>query len=516
MMTRAPRLLAATAAAVLVGCVRTAPPSVTPAPVVAPVPAPTASPVMAPPTPLLTRPTAGALQLFVDSLVALPQFASAHWGILVVAPERRDTLADVQADRLVMPASNQKLVTASVALAQLGADYRWRTTFIRTGPIRRGVLRGDIVVSGTGDPSVSSAMRRNDPLSAFDPLVSALRDAGVTRIDGRVRAADSSAFPGSGLGFGWDWDDLDTDYGAGITDLMFNEAFTDVTVRGCGSVGSRACVTTAPLPSSPAVHARVRVRGAGTGAPVIRWWRDSATVPGITIEGSIALGDRYEFSASQPDGRGTYVAAVTEALRRAGIQVSGAASRAIGGDTLLVMRSPPLRDILPVMQKPSQNQVAEVLFRTIAREATGIGTPDSARAVIERQLDAWGVRADARAVRDGSGLSRHDYIAPRALVQVLDTMRRRSDFGVFHEALPMPGDEGTLRNRMTALPAGRVRAKTGTIDKARALSGYVTTADGERLIFSIIANNYTVPTREVDRIAELIVARLVDMRRTSP
>jgi serine-type D-Ala-D-Ala carboxypeptidase/endopeptidase (penicillin-binding protein 4) len=129
--------------------------------------------------------------------------------------------------------------------------------------------------------------------------------------------------------------------------------------------------------------------------------------------------------------------------------------------------------------------------------------------VLERQLAAWGVRADAHAIRDGSGLSRHDYLTPRAIVLVLDTMRQRPTFAVFRDALPTPGTDGTLKNRMRLLPPGRVFAKTGTIDKARALSGYAVTADGQTLLFSIIANNYTVPTREVDRIAELIVERLV-------
>lgn len=459
------------------------------------------------------------LQQFVDSLVALPQFSNMQWGILLVAPERRDTLASVNADRLFMPASNMKLVTAAVALARLGPDFRWTTTVTRTGPINRGVLRGDIVVTGTGDPSISSALRR-DPLDAFAPLVAALKAAGVTQVIGRVRASDTPAFPGSPLGFGWDWDDLHEAYGAGITELMWNEAFTNVQVRGCGRGGRRACVTTTPLRTSPVVHADVRVRAAGSGASEIIWWRDSAETPGITVRGSIAAGDSISFSAAQPDGRATYLAAVTEALTRARIVLrpnGRAATRPVRhgmlADTIVVLQSLPLRDVLVAMQKPSQNQIAESLFRTLALQGTGVGTPDSARAVVERQLLTWGVRADAYAIRDGSGLSRHDYLSPRLLVQVLDTMRRRGDFSVYHDALPVAGVDGTLRTRMPQFAEGRVHAKTGTIDKSRALSGYVTTADGELLLFSLIANNQTVPNREVDRVQDLIIERLVNMRR---
>lgn len=461
------------------------------------------------------------LQRFVDSLVAQPQFSSAHWGILVVAPERREPLASVNADMLVMPASNMKLVTAAVALAQLGADFRWRTTFVRTGPIVRGVLHGDIVVHGTGDPSISVAMR-GDPVTAFAPLVDSLKAAGVRRVVGRVRSADSVAFPGSPLGFGWDWDDLNEAYGAGVSELLFNEAFTDVIVTGCRRVGAKACVSSLPLRTSPIVHSEVVTRAAGSGPPQLQWWRDSSAVPRIAIRGSIAAGDSARFSAAQPDTRGTYIAAVMEALNRGGITVA-AGTRARRGhavttvsDTLCTLQSAELRDVLKAMQKPSQNQIAEALFRTIGLQATGVGTPDSARVVVERQLAAWAVRSDAYAIRDGSGLSRHDYLTPSALVRVLSEVRTYQFFPAYVDALPIAGIDGTLRNRMKAVAPGRVRAKTGTIDKARALSGYVTTADGQLLIFSIIANNFTVPNREVDRTAEAIVERLVNMRQTTP
>ena len=501
------RLLLSTLGLFAIACSRPSPPVTGAVPMPLP---PVDRPALTPATP--TPPT---LQQFVDSLVALPQFASAHWGILIVAPERRDTLATVNADKLAMPASNQKLVTGAVALARLGPDYQWRTTFTRTGPVTNGTLHGDLVVSGTGDPSVSVAMR-GEPLRAFAPLIDALRSSGVTRIDGRIRTSDTPAFPGSPLGFGWDWDDLDTDYGAGVTELMFNDAFTEVVVTGCRAAGKAACVTTKPLTAFPVIRSSVTTRAAGSGPRMLEWWRDSATVPGIAVRGSIAAGDSDSFTVSQPDGRAMYVAAVTQALTQAGIRVRGRALRGTGEDTVAVLLSAPLRQVLAAMQKTSQNQIAEVLFRTLALTATGVGTPDSARAVVERQLSDWGVRTDARAVRDGSGLSRHDYITPRALVQILDAMRRSPGFSVFHDALPVAGADGTLSNRMRSFAQGRVHAKTGTIDKARSLSGYVITADGEMLIFSILANNFTASNREVDRTADGIVERLVNMRRAAP
>jgi serine-type D-Ala-D-Ala carboxypeptidase/endopeptidase (penicillin-binding protein 4) len=455
------------------------------------------------------------VQRVVDSLLALPQFSNMQWGVLAVGADKRDTLLNVQADRLFMPASNQKIVTGAVALMRLGPEFQWTTAVTRTGRIVRGELRGNLVVTGTGDPSVSSAMR-GDPTMAFTPVIDALRAARITRIRGRVLAG-TPTFPGSPLGFGWDWDDLDAPYGAGVSELLFNEGFADVIVRGCARAGQKVCVTTAPSTATPVIHNQAVIRRAGTVGPTLTWWRDSAATPGIAIQGSIAEGDSLRFSVAQPNPREAYLAALTATLRREGIRVDGDELSSNGvAEPLVVLRSFPLRSVLPVLEKPSQNQLAELFYRTLGATGTGVGTPDSARAVVERQLSAWGIRSDAHAIRDGSGLSRHNYISPRALVQILDTVRRSPHFSVFHDALAVAGVDGTLRTRGMGLPAGRVHAKTGTVDKVRALSGYMTTNDGEMLIFSIIANNHTVSNREIDRIQDLIVQQLAALKRPAP
>ena len=142
--------------------------------------------------------------------------------------------------------------------------------------------------------------------------------------------------------------------------------------------------------------------------------------------------------------------------------------------------------------KPSQNQIAEMLFRTVALEATGVGHSDSARTVVQRQLAVWHVPPDEAVIRDGSGLSRYDYVSPRALVRILDAMRASPSFADYYDALPIAGVDGTIRGRMKGTPAeNNVHAKTGSVALARSLSGYVTTADHHMLIFSILANNWT-------------------------
>jgi D-alanyl-D-alanine carboxypeptidase/D-alanyl-D-alanine-endopeptidase (penicillin-binding protein 4) len=234
----------------------------------------------------------------------------------------------------------------------------------------------------------------------------------------------------------------------------------------------------------------------------------------VVVTGGVAAGDSVTLEITHHDPDLAYVAALTEALRDRGIQVDSAPAvsadtLSVSGDTLVTFVSKPLRDILPALLKPSQNQIAEMLLRTIGLERGGSGTADSGRKVVERQLAAWGVPPSTYVIRDGSGLSRYDYLAPEALVHVLDVMRRSPNFQLFYDALPIAGVDGTIKTRMRGTAAeNNVHAKTGSVANARSLSGYVRTAGGRTLIFSMLANNWTVPAGDVTRMQDSIAARL--------
>jgi D-alanyl-D-alanine carboxypeptidase/D-alanyl-D-alanine-endopeptidase (penicillin-binding protein 4) len=232
----------------------------------------------------------------------------------------------------------------------------------------------------------------------------------------------------------------------------------------------------------------------------------------------VVAGDSVTLEVTHRDPDLAYLAALTEALRDRGIVVDSAAAAsadtsAVAGDTILTIASKPLRDILPALLKPSQNQIAEVLLRTIGLERGGAGTADSGRKVVERQLATWGVPPSTYVIRDGSGLSRYDYLAPEALVHILDAMRRSPNFPLFYDALPIAGVDGTIRTRMRGTPAeNNVHAKTGSVANARALSGYVKTANGRTLIFSLLANNWTVPANDVTHVQDVIAARIAALQ----
>jgi D-alanyl-D-alanine carboxypeptidase/D-alanyl-D-alanine-endopeptidase (penicillin-binding protein 4) len=460
------------------------------------------------------------LRSSIDSAVNAAKFDNAFWGILIVDPASGDTLYSRNAGKLFMPASNMKIITGSAALARLGADYRYRTAFVARGTVRDSTLRGDLLVFGRGDPTVSDHMRK-DAMAPLHEIADSLRAHGIARVTGRIVPA-GDAFPGPTLGYGWDWDDLDYAYGAGVDELMFNEGFATIIARGGRRPGAPVTVETRPARRSPKVRVTATtVAPSAPGAPkatapVFRW---DSIGGGALVEGAIAVGDSTSDDVAFRVPNAAYADALGEALRDRGVRVDGRVYRdtTSTGDTLFVTLSPPLREILPALEKPSQNQIAEVLFKTLALEATGVGSADSARRVIERQLAAWGAKEGGYAIRDGSGLSRHDYVSPETLVRVLATIRGDTAFQAFYDALPIAGVDGTISNRMKGTPAeGNVHAKTGYVDKARSLSGYATTVDGRMVIFSALCNNWTVPTSEVEAVQNMIAARLAGMRLSPP
>ncbi|HKR09210.1 MAG TPA: D-alanyl-D-alanine carboxypeptidase/D-alanyl-D-alanine-endopeptidase [Gemmatimonadaceae bacterium] len=411
------------------------------------------------------RPTSprDELRTLIDSLTNQPEFRGGFWGVLVVNPRTGDTIYSKNAGRLFMPASNMKIVTSSAALTLLGPDYTYKTTFLVDAPVQDSLLDGDLIVIGRGDPTISDNMR-GVATTVMDALADSIRAHGIRQITGRLVRV-GNAFPDSTRGYGWEWDDLGEYYAAGIDELIFNEGMGPTTPR--------------PPPDTV---------------------RDTA------------------YSGPAKDPATAYLNALNDALIRKGITLDAGVLDSIlptpiRMDTLFTFTSLPMRNIIPALMKPSQNQIAEILLKTIGLERGGMGTADSARKIVGQLLLSWGVQQDGFVIRDGSGLSRHDMLTPETIVRVLDRMQQDTAFAVFYNALPIAGIDGTLEDRMKGTPAeGNVRAKTGSISYARSLSGYVTTADGERLIFSMLANNWVTPSSVVTGIMDRIAVALALFR----
>ncbi len=467
----------------------------------------------------------------IDSMIGARDFRSANWGILIVDPQAGDTLYSHNAAKLFIPASNQKLVTSSVLLERVGPDYRYKTYVVAQGRLTDGTLDGNLAVIGRGDPTTSNHMK-GDAMLPLRAMADSLWQRGVRQITGEV-VASGDALPGPVAGTGWPWDGLDGNSYAGVDELLFNEGLTTIRVRSGPAIGSPAIVETGPAKTFPLVHVAAMTVAADTSQPAGRSGRGggrggrrgaatrlaihndtgSAT---LTLRGQIALGDSATLTIAQHDPDAAYIAAFMEALRDRGIVVEHAKPEVYVArtDTLFAVQSVPLREILPAIMKPSQNQIAEIFLRTIGLEGTGIGTADSGRRVVERQFAEWNIAPDGFVVRDGSGLSRSDLISPETIIRILDHMRRSPNFQLFYDALPVAGVDGTIGTRMRNTPAqANLHAKTGTLQMVRSLSGYVTTADKRLLEFSILCNNWTTPQADVDRVADTIGAMLAGLRR---
>jgi D-alanyl-D-alanine carboxypeptidase/D-alanyl-D-alanine-endopeptidase (penicillin-binding protein 4) len=461
---------------------------------------------------------AAALATEFDALLDAPALDRSTWGVVVQSLDNGQILYRRNATKLLMPASNMKIVTLAAAAERLGWDYRFETRLVTTGAIDNGVLHGDLVILGGGDPTFNR--RHEDPVVTFGQWATALRAAGIDAIDGRI-VGDDRLFAPEALGSGWAWDYLAYGYAAPVGALQSNEDTVDVVIRPGAAEGEPASVAIRQPDSGMTVGNRVTTGAAGTAASI-----DLSRLPGtriVHVSGHVPAGAAESTRAVAVDDPAEYFArTVRAALEAAGIRAGEAVSVRTLADppdtarasVLLTHRSVPLSEIARVLMKASQNLYAETLLRTLGA-ATPPATVEAGREAVRDVLESWGVPPDSFVQADGSGLSRYNYVTAELLVTLLRRLyadpRHRAPF---LEVLPVAGVDGTLARRLRGTRAeGNVRAKTGSISNARALSGYVQSLDGEMLAFSILANNFNVPAATIDATTDLLVERLANFTR---
>lgn len=475
-------------------CART-PPAVTPAP-------PTLSP--------LER-----LGRDIRDITQSPGVQRGAWGIAVHSLDANERLFEHNPRTLLVPASVAKLVSVATAAEAVGWDYRWETTLRATGPVRDGVLHGDLIVVGSGDPTIAG--RAGEDLNTW---IAALKAAGIRRIDGRI-IGDDDAVEDPRPQLAWAWDDLGYTTGALFGALNLAENRLTLTITPGIGAGAPAAVTVEPhaayRPLSP------RVTTVAADGPQFMWPEQRPGEPYLTIAGTIRAGSppaRLDVSAGNPT---FWFASVLRArLQQQGIEVTGEAwdiddampkPDSATATVLHTHRSRPLSQVVQPLLKNSLNLYAEAVMRLNAARGV-LATNDAALEGFRRRLEAWGVPADAQQLIDGSGLSRRNVITADAVITVLQRMQDATMTSAFVTALPVAGVDGTLRTRMVEAPAaGNLRGKTGTMGNVRSLAGYVATRDGERLAFVVMVNNFEGPAAGADRAIDAIGARLAAFSR---
>ncbi len=424
--------------------------------------------------------------------------ARAHWGVAVYDPSANRWIAAHAADRYFVPASNLKLVVTAVALERLGPDFTWRTSVYGTAPVGGdGVLRGDLVLYGRGDPNLSG--RFTDSMTAiFEAMADSLAARGVSRVTGRL-VADASRWDDEPLRGEWESYDTLWWYAAPVGPLGFNDNAIDFAIRPGAGVGDAPVVEGSPASAFWSLENR-----ALTGPPGAPRTFDLTREPGtnrVLAYGVLPLdaSPRTEYFAVVDPAAWTG-AVLQEVLSARGIAVEGpvevvrdpVASPVARGDTVALASwtSPPLARVVETINGRSQNWHAEQLLKTLGREVAGEGSWSAGLRVERETLARMGVDTTAFLLHDASGLASGNLVTPRALVELLAAARKRPWGEAYARSLPLAGGEtGSLRRRFAnTVGAGRVRGKTGFIENVHSLSGYLDTVDGRTLVYSVIVN----------------------------
>ena len=483
----------------------------------APTPVPTASPAGAPARPVNNAPhTLAELLAHIEEIVRQPALEPGFFAVKIVSLDTGLVIFEQNANKFVRPASNMKLYTVAAAFDRLTADYHFMTSVYAKEKVDDGKIKGDLIIYGRGDPSFAARFYNGDYFKGINDLADRIVAAGVKRVKGDL-VGDESYLNGAPLGSGWEWEDLQWSYGAQVSALTVNDNAIDLTVKPGEKVGAPVVITTGPPATFMTISNRATTSARGSKSELQLYRGVGANT--LEVTGSLPLGDNgFTGSVAIPDPALAFVSMLRDALVKRGVRIDGRtrtvdarSGTSIVPNPLVVtgqppfvppqpvpfeiasMQSPPFNLIAAHTLKPSQNLYTELILRTLGTpRISSTQTNEEAGLIIVRNfLRQAGVPESELALSDGSGLSRNDMITANATVQLLTFMSKHRYAVQFRDALPIAGVDGTLRTRMRGTPAeGNLRAKTGSLSSVASLSGYVTTAAGERLVFSMMLNNY--------------------------
>ncbi len=456
----------------------------------------------------------------LDAHINQPRFSGALWGVKIASLATGKTIYENHADRLMSPASNSKLYAGALALETFGGDYQFGTPVLANGTIgRNGTLHGDLIISGRGDPS----WKVTNFWDNFTPFVAVLTNADLRTITGDL-VLDTTFFQGPPYGGSWCVEDLSDSEGAEISALTLMDNTAQIRVKPGAKIADACSLNLSPPHTGILLSNRTKTISAG-GKSRLEIMKPPGTKI-VYVFGELPVGAKEEIlDVPVPQPAAWFGAALKSALAQHGIAIKGKV-RCIAwpeippwAETNLIklgeVKSPPLRELIRGFMKPSQNLETDLVFDHTGEMSRGTNSPlqetseELAVAALERFLATNGVPGDVH-FDEGSGLSRNNLTSANATVTLLTVMATNRWAQDYFNALPVAGVDGTLRRRMKNTPAfENVHAKTGTLRWVNALSGYVTTAAGERLVFSLMLNRYNPPadrkrTDELDDMAVLL------------
>jgi serine-type D-Ala-D-Ala carboxypeptidase/endopeptidase (penicillin-binding protein 4) len=467
-----------------------------------------------------------ALQTNLSKVLDHPARRTEEWSILAVSLDRGDTLFARAPDQALAPASNMKLLTTAGALEYLGENHRFTTYMFADGPIRDGVLHGNLYLYGTGDPTLGTRFAER-PAPALLSLADTLSLLGVREIRGDI-VGDGSYFAGPNSGEGWQPDYMNAWYASPAGALSVHENLVRVEASP-GEAGRPPELSFVPGGAGIAVRNEA-VSGGGGRARIVRAHYDGP----ILIEGRVGAQSAATVAVGDP---AMYAAALfRDVLLDREIVIRGVTRQIVDGEEspitgrtvfapalepegairiLAEHTSPPLTELLVVINHRSHNYYSEQVLRAVGRAATGVGSARAGAHALQRIMAAAGVDTSNVYIADGCGLSPLNNVSAAALIGLLAYMADSPLGPTFMAVLPVAGESRRFRRMGGTEAAGNLRAKTGTIRRVTALSGYVSSATGERIAFAIIGNNLG-SVAQGKQIENVIGAQLASFARTGP
>ena len=467
---------------------------------------------------------AQSLQSSIETILNDAALSEATIGICVRTGDGR-TLADIDADNMILPASNMKLITTGAALHLLGPDHHFVTRIGHDGQISEGVLKGNLYIIGGGDPTTCSKDSIATPQTElFGEWEKMIRDAGIRRIEGYV-IGDGRYFEGMPEHPSWQWSDIGTYYGSGPTGLMFYENTQSFRASAGKNVGDP--VNIAPsYPAAPWMEFRYNCTTgpAGSGDQLYMYASDLAPV--AEIRGTFGVdraAKRVDCTNKFPEY--TLASYFADHLKAMGISSYGPADFRLcsGTEVVPVERihiidstlSPALKRITFETNHESNNLYAETLLRSLGKKIAGSACHDSTYVALENVLKGLSIDTSyGIKVADGSGLSRKNYISPDFFCRFLTAMMSSPYFEDYVNTLPSPGSNGTLASNMKGYAPemkSRIKVKSGSMEGVRCYSGYIIPTEGckdETIVFSLMVNNCTAPSWKVRQLLDKVMGTL--------
>lgn len=456
-------------------------------------------------------------QKSLDQMLSDSTMLHASVSLCIINAGTGETLIDHNGSKSFSQASVMKLVTTAAAVEMLGPGYTFTTTIGYSGIIKKGVLGGDIIIKGGGDPTLGSERFAEHYTGFMDKWVEEIRKAGIRKITGRV-ITDDSYYDYQPVPPNWNWEDLGNYYGAGVYGL----SIFDNTLKIHFSTGDSGTVPviTSSDPVNPGTEYVNHLMASGTSdqgyvysAPYNSYGWISGTIPPNRPD--------FVLKASLTDPPLLAAALLSSKLSLAEVKISGkpstsrilAEKRGITVTEITTTQSPPLSDIIEVLNHESVNLYAEHLVKELGKIYNDEGSTSAGTVVIKGFLDSLGVGSSGMFIEDGSGLSPQDAVNSKGLATLLYQMKKNGKyFAGYYNSLPEAGKTGTLKNVFRD-PAfeGMMRAKSGTILRVKSYAGYLTAKSGNEMTFSIIVNNYTgSSTKLVADIANILKETILE------